>query len=344
MKSMDPRHLSASAQEALRKRVVTAVKKGMNKSEASRVFGVSRESVITWSQLEKWGGMRALNAQKKGRPTASSKVIGHIAALVVHIILTSAPEKHGCSGVLWTRWTVAELIVAKGGPVLSRWTVGRLLRKWGMTPQKPAKRAIEQNKAAVRRWLKEEYPAIVAEAKKLGAEIHWEDETGLRSDHQAGTSYGRKGKTPVVSGTGQRWSVNMLSTLTNKGFLRFMMYARSFTAEVFLDFLRRLIRDTDAMPFVIMDRHPVHFRSKKVRHWFESNRHKIRAFWIPGYCPQLNPVELLNQDIKANAIGRKRPSSLKELKKNVRSHLRKKQRRPSEARAYFLGAKVRYAA
>jgi transposase len=339
----DTRSLSADAQEAIRIRAVKAVEGGKTEQEAADLMGVTRQTVSGWWKLYKKGGIHALKAKKRGRPSAASKIMPRIAALVVHVILTSSPEKHGCTGVLWTRHTVAELIVAKGGPVLSRWTVGRLLKKWNMTPQKPAKRAMEQDPAAVRRWLKEEYPAIVAEAKTLGAEIHWEDETGLRSDHQAGTTYGRRGKTPVVEGTGQRWSVNMLSTLTNKGFLRFMMYSEKFTTTVFLDFLRRLIRDTDAMPFIIMDRHPVHYRSKKVRKWLVDHHDEIRAFWLPGYCPQLNPVELLNQDIKANAIGRKRPKSLKELKKNVRSHLRKKQRRPPEAKTYFLGASVRYA-
>jgi len=339
----DARSLSADAQEALRIRAVNAVEEGKTEQGAADLMGVTRQTVSEWWGLYKNGGLQALKAKKKGRPSAASKIAPPTAALVAHIILTSAPERHGCSGMLWTRRTVGELIAAKGGPVLSRWTVGRLLKKWGMTPQKPAKRAMEQDPAAVRRWLKEEYPAIVTEAKKRGAEIHWEDETGLRSDHQAGTTYGRKGQTPIVAGTGQRWSVNMLSTLTNKGFLRFMMYSEKFTATVFLDFLKRLIRDTDAMPFVIMDRHPVHYRSKKVRTWLDAHREEIHAFWLPGYSPQLNPVELLNQDIKANAVGRKRPSSLKELKKNVRSHLRKKQRRPSEARAYFFGASVRYA-
>jgi transposase len=341
----DARSLSPDAQEALRMQAVEAVRtQGLKHVEAAMTFGVTRQTIDKWVKKSRKGGKKALKKRKRGRPPASSKISPRISALVVHIILASTPEGHGCTGVLWTRKTVGELIEAKGGPTLSRWTVGRLLKKWKLTPQKPAKRALEQNPKEVRQWLDAEYPRIVAKAKRMKAEIHWEDETGLRSDHQSGTTYGRKGKTPVVSGTGKRFSINMLSTLTNKGFLRFMTYTQKFTTAVFIDFLKRLIKDTSTMPFVIMDRHPVHYRAKKVKQWLKEHRKDIQVFFMPGYSPQMNPVELLNQDLKANALGTKRPQSLQELKRNVRSHLRRKQRRPSEARAYFDGASVRYAA
>jgi transposase len=341
----DARSLSPDAQEALRLQAVTAVKtQGLKHVKAAKMFGVTRQTIDKWMKKSQRGGKKALRKKKRGRPSESSKIAPRLAALIVHIILTSVPEKHGCTGVLWTRKTIGELIEAKGGPALSRWTVGRLLKKWKLTPQKPAKRALEQNPKEVRHWLEMEYPRIVAKAKRMKAEIHWEDETGLRSDHQSGTTYGRKGKTPVVSGTGKRFSINMLSTITNKGFLRFMTYTQKFTAPVFIDFLQRLIKDTHAMPFIIMDRHPVHYRSKQVKLWLKEHRKEILAFFMPGYSPQMNPVELLNQDLKANALGSKRPATLQELKTNVRSHLRRKQRRPSEARAYFNGASVRYAA
>jgi len=338
----DMRTLSPKAQEAIRIRIVTVVEGGMSQSKAAKTFGVSRQSIITWMQLKRLGGWNALKSEKRGRKQQSSKLKPRIAALVVHVILTSSPEKHMCSGILWTRAAVVELIVRKGGPLLSKWTVGRLLKKWRMTPQKPAKRALEQDPAAIKRWLTEDYPQIAANAKAMGAEIHWLDETGIRADHQAGRTYGRKGQTPVVAGTGQRWTFSLLSTLTNKGFLRFMSYGETFDAAVCIDFLKRLIKSTDSVPFVIWDRHPVH-RSKKVQTWLEENKERIQAAFLPAYYPQGNPVELLNQDLKANAVGRKRPKSLRELKKNVRSHLRRKQRHPSEAKDYFKKASVRYA-
>lgn len=338
----DARSLSQDAQEALRIRSVKAVETGMTHEEVAELMGVNRSTVSQWWKLYRKGGVRALKAHKKGRPSTSSKLAPYMAALIAHVILSSSPEKHHCTGVLWTRAAIGELIEKKSGIKLSVWTVGRLLKKWGMTPQKPAKRAFEQDPAAISLWLKEEYPTIAREAKALGAEIHWLDETGVRADHQAGTTYGRKGQTPVVEGTGQRWTFSLVSTLTNKGFLRFMSYGEKFDASLCIDFLKRLIKSTSSVPFIIWDRHPVH-RSKKVQTWLQQNVKNIRAAFLPAYYPQGNPVELLNQDLKANAVGRKRATSLRELKKNVRSHLRRKQQHPSEVRNYFKKASVRYA-
>jgi hypothetical protein len=106
-----------------------------------------------------------------------------------------------------------------------------------LTPQKPVRRAYEQNPAAVRKWLEQEYPSIREQARKWKAQIHWLDEMGLRSDHQAGRSYGRRGQTPVVLGTGQRFRCNIISAITNRGRLAFMIFPQRFTARVFLNFL-----------------------------------------------------------------------------------------------------------
>jgi hypothetical protein len=146
-----------------------------------------------------------------------------------------------------------------GGPVLS---------SWGLNPQKPTCRAYQQNPAAVRRWLAEEYPHIQREAREEGAEIHWGDEMGVRSDHQAGTTWGRKGETPVVGTTGQRFRCNVISSLTNLGVLRFRVFEDRFTSELFIDFLGRLTRSMDRKVYFIVDRHPVHVSMAAAR-WME---------------------------------------------------------------------------
>jgi transposase len=343
MTTTDTRKLDPAAQEALRLRTIAAVNKGMAKSTAAKNFGVSRQSVISWSQQAELGGVRALKAKKRGRKTAGSKLIGTLAALIVHLILTTTPDEHDLSSCLWTRHMVAALIVKKGGPLLSKWTVGRLLKKWGMTPQKPMKKAFEQDPVAVKTWLQVEYPEIVALAKKEDAEIHWEDETGIRSDHQTGRTYGRKGQTPIIPVSGRRFSFNLLSTITNKGTLRFKVYGETFTSPLLINFFKRLIKSTKQKPFVILDRHPVH-KSKEVQAWVKAHEQEIRIFFLPGYSPERNPTELLNQDLKTNAIGKKRALSLKMLKKNACSFLRKKQHNPKEVASYFLASKVSYAA
>ena len=166
---------------------------------------------------------------------------------------------------------------------------------------------------------------------------------GLRSDHQTGTSYGRRGQTPVIPGTGQRFRCNMISTITNHGRLTFMVFKKQFTADVLIKFLRRLVRQVKRKLFLIIDGHPVH-RSGKVKRWVEKHAAQLRLILLPGYSPELNPDELLNQDVKSNALGRRRPTHQDEMIGDVRSYLRSTQRRPEVVKNYFQHETVRYAA
>jgi transposase len=339
----DARMLDPKAKEALRMRVAHAVvDDGMTQAEAVRTFHVGRTSVHNWTRAYKQGGDAALRTRRMGRPRRST-LPGHQAAAVVNHITDRTPDQLKLPFVLWTREAVQQLIADRFDVYVSLSTVGRWLRRWGFTPQKPVRRAYEQDPQAVERWLKQTYPKIRARAKREKAEIHWEDETGLRSDHQTGTSYAPRGRTPAIAGTGQRFGCNMISTITNHGTLRFMVFKRRFTADVMIGFLRRLVRQADRKLFVILDGHPVH-RSKKVKTWVAEHRDQIELFQLPGYAPQLNPDELLNQDVKSNALGRRRPANQQEMITNVRSYLRGTQRQPEIVRSYFEQEHVRYAA
>lgn len=343
MDATDARRLSAGAQEDLRRRVVRAiVEQGMSQAEAVRTFGVSKTAVFHWLKAYRSKGERALAGRPRGRPRRST-LPGYQAATTVRIITDRCPDQLKLPFALWTREAVAELIASRWGLRLSVWTVGRYLKKWGFTPQKPLRRAYERDPVAVRKWLDEEYPAIAREAKTLGAEIHWGDEMGLRSDHQAGTSYGRKGQTPVIPGTGQRFRCNMISTVTNRGKLSFMVFTKRFTGEVMIEFLRRLVRQAKRRVFLIVDGHPVH-RSGKVKRWLAKHAARVRLFFLPSYSPDLNPDELLNQDVKSNALGRQRPHNRDEMMDNLRSYLRSTQKQSQIVINYFHHESVAYAA
>ncbi len=339
----DTRRLSPAGQEDLRRRVVKAVtEQGLSKSAAARTFGVSRTSVHQWVDKFQCRGARGLTSKPRGRPRGS-RLQGHQAATIVRLISDRCPDQLKLPFALWTREAVGQLISERYGVQLSVSTVGRYLRRWGFTPQKPLRRAYERDPAKVKKWLDEEYPAIRRQARREKAEILWGDEMGLRSDHQTGTSYGRRGKTPTIPGTGQRFSCNMISTVTNQGRLTFMVFKKRFTADVMIQFLRRLVRQAKRKVFLIVDGHPVH-RSRKVKRWVEEHKQQIRLVQLPGYSPDLNPDELLNQDVKSNALGRRRPSNQTEMISDVRSYLRSTQRQPAVVKNYFQHETVLYAA
>jgi hypothetical protein len=195
-------------------------------------------------------------------------------------------------------------------------------------------------------WLEEEYPGIRERARQWKAQIHWLDEMGLRSDHQAGRSWGRRGETPVVMGTGQRFRCNMISSITNRGRLAFMIFHQRFMARVFLNFLGRLVRltrKTKRKVFLIVDGHQVH-KSRLVNRWLAEHAAQIRIFFLPSYSPELNPDELLNQDVKTNALGRGRPVNVQEMMDNLRSYLLIIQARFKLVKNYLRERHVQYAA
>lgn len=338
----DARSLSPEGQEALRKRAVQAVLKGMKQTAAAQTFGVARGTVARWVRQYRQGGEAALDQRPQGRPPAPKLKVEE-EEVIVALIETYSPDQLGLPASLWTRDTVGALIKQRFRLALSVWTVGRYLRRWGLTPQKPARRAYEQNPEAVRHWLELEYPEVRKQAKAEGAEIHWGDEMGVRSDHQAGRTWGRKGQTPVVRGTGQRFRCNVISTLTNQGVLRFRVFQENFNGAVFIDFLRRLVWDRGRKVYLIVDRHPVH-TSRKVRWWVERHQAEIRLIYLPPYSPELNPGEFLNQDVKTNAAGRWRPRTQGKMMDNLRSYLRSTQKCQDLVRRFFHAEPVRYAA
>jgi transposase len=342
MNKQDARLLSPAAQTDLRRRVMRVVRGGMNQAEAARVFGVSRQSVNTWVGRCNTEGIKSLRSRKRGRPR-QRRLAPHQAAMAVRLITDRCPDQLKIPFVLWTREAVRNLLSQRFGLDVSVWTVGRYLKEWGFTPQKPVRRAFEQDPDAVRRWMEEEYPGIRIQAKREKAEIHWGDEMGMRSDHQTGTCYSRKGHTPVIPGTGQRFRCQMISALTNRGKLTFMVYRERFTARVFLKFVRRLVRQMKRKVFLIVDGHPTH-KARSVTRWLDEHDEQIRLFFLPPYSPELNPDELLNQDVKSNALGRQRPRDLNEMEETVRGYLRSTQKRPDIVKSYFEEEHVRYAA
>ena len=338
----DARMLSPQAKEDLRRRVVHAVvEQGMRPAHAVRVFRVSRTAVHGWVKAYHAGGARALQAHKLGRPKRS-RLAGHQAATAVKLITQRCPDQLQLPFALWTRQAVCQLLAGRFGLRVSVWTAGRYLRHWGLTPQKHVRRAYQRNPAAVERWLKQQYPAICAKAKQEKAEIHWGDEMGLRSDHQSGRSYSKRGRTPVIPGTGQRFGCNMISTITNRGTLRFMVFKKRFTQPVLLAFLRRLLRSVPGKVFLIVDGHPVH-HGKMVQRWLATQADRLALFFLPGYSPELNPDELLNQDVKSHA-GRQRPQDQTQMIRSLRGHLRSTQKQPAKVRRYFHEEHVAYAA
>lgn len=330
------------AQEETRFRVVEYLKKKLGtQKQAAEIFSVTERSVNKIWARYKEGGSRSLQSKKRG-VKGGKKINGKQSAEVRRLIKEKLPDQLKLSYGLWTREAVQQLILERYAITLSRWQVGRYLKAWGYTPQKPIRKAFEQKPEQVKQWLDKEYPTIKKRAAKEKGTIYFGDETGMRSDHQAGKSYAPKGETPVVRSTGQRFSLNMISAISNKGHLQFMLIDR-FNGDVFIDFLARMIRYSREKIFFVTDGHPAH-KTKKLNVWLAENKERIEVFFIPPYSPELNAQEYLNQDVKTNVIGKKRPINKAEMRINVEDFMNQRKNNKKQVQKYFHVSHVRYAA
>jgi transposase len=259
------------------------------------------------------------------------------------IITGKSPLQFRFEFALWTREMIRVLLWEQFQLKLSLASVGRLLRQLGLSCQRPLFRASEQDPERVRLWLDQEYPAIRAEARRAGAEIYFGDEAGVRSDAHAGTTWGARGQTPVVRSTGQRTSVNMISAVSARGALRFMLVAGKVNGLVFVEFLKRLMHNAVRPIFLILDGGSYH-RSRLVKDYVASLEGQLRLFFLPPYSPELNPDEQVWNYVKHHGVAKMALRSGKDLRNFVLSRLRSLQKLPWTIRMFFLAPDTQYAA
>lgn len=338
MKKFDGRQLDHKTREAIRIQAVKRIEAGESPEVVARVLGFHRSCIYEWIAKYREGGLEALKA--KPIPGAKPKLDGHQLQWLYQTIIGKNPLQLKLPFALWTRAMVRELIRREFGIKLSEISVGRLLRKLGLTPQKPLNRAYQQNPQLVLEWQARELPRIKAMARAEKAEIYYADESSIRSDYHAGTTWALKGQTPVVQSTGARFKLNMISAINPRGSFRFMIFEERMNAEVFCEFLKRLLYRAERPVYVIVDNHPVH-RSYKVREFVEQTDGKLKLFFLPSYSPELNPDELVWASLKRN-VSRKRPKDRKELKKRVISFMRSLARMPEKVASFFRHPLVKF--
>jgi len=344
MEATDMRSLAREARHERRVQVIRLRKAGRTYDEIAEQTGLSRTGVFDICKRHEAGGAKALKDAPGGRKVGDKRLLSAEQEIAVRkLIADKTPDQLKMSYALWTRAAVGHLIEQRYGIRLPVRTMGLYLARWGFTPQKPMKKAYEQSPAAVKKWLDEQYPVIAACAKVEGAEIHWGDETGLRSDDVRGRGYAPQGQTPVVRVNNKRHGLSVISTVTNKGTMRWKIFEGALNAQILIDFMKRLVRDAGRKVYLILDNLRVH-HSRLVKAWLAEHKHEIEVFYLPSYSPELNPDEMANADLK-QAVTKLAPARTKlQLVKATSQHLRSVQRRPERIRKYFEHEPVRYAA
>lgn len=338
-KAVDARGFSHDALEQMRKSAMRRVEAGESPEFVAAGLGINRRTIYRWILAFHYGGEAALKA--KPIPGAPPKLDSRQLQKLARIIRTKNPLQLNFEFALWTLAMIRELIRREFAVSLSEVSVGRLMRRLGFSAQRPLYRAWQQDPALVERWRTEDYPKIGARAKREGALIFFADESGIRSDHHAGTTWAPVGKTPVVKATGARYGLNMLSAVNALGHFRFMTVEGRVNASVFRDFLKRLITGMDRKIFLIVDGHPVH-KAKLVQRFVEDNAAAIELFFLPPYAPELNPDELAWGHVKTR-IAKATTQTKDELKAMVDRVMRRLQKMPEVVAGFFHAPTCAYA-
>jgi transposase len=330
METIDMRKLTREARYERRVQVIRLRKAGRTYDEIATLTGLSRTGVFDICKRHAASGSSALHDAAGGRKLGEQRLLSPAQeALVQKLIADKTPDQLKMPYALWSRAAVAELIEQRFGLKLKVRTMGMYLQRWGFTPQKPMRKAYEQSPAAVKKWLDEDYPALAQRARAEGAEIHWGDESGLRSDD--------------VRVPNKRHGLSIISTVTNKGQMRWRIFDGALNSTILIDFFKRLIKGQKKKVFLILDNLRVH-HSKPVKHWLAQHAEYIEVFYLPSYSPELNPDEMANADLK-QAVTKLAPARTKlQLVKATARHLRSVQRQPQRIKKYFEHDPVRYAA
>jgi transposase len=340
--------ISPKEQEALRLRIIRVAKKNLlpnGNVKAKLVAEICECSPShvshTWKKYRE-DGVSSVKSVKMGRPENSGKMTIEQQNQIRKLIVDKNPEQLKLPGFLWDRENVRNLIKRMFGIGIALQNISVYLKKWGMSPQRPVKQSYKQNPKEVQKWLEEDYPSIKQRANKENAEIHWGDETGCQNETNYVKGYAPIGQTPVLPVGNEHIRVNMISSITNQGKMRFMFYRGSMNAKVLIKFLQRLVNGSTRKIFLVLDNMRVH-HAKLVREWLAKRKDEIEVFFLPPYSPQHNPDEYLNGNLKRELAKKGYSKDADELETKARGTMKKFQLNTAHIKSFFRAEKVHYA-
>ena len=336
------KYLSPEEQFQIRKSIIRLHKQGRKTREIKVVLDVSERHVESIVKKYKAEGFSGISLKKRGRKAGAQRSLSACQERMIrNTVLDKKPEQLKLRGCMWTRKNIAEFIERTCGIDIPLSTLGYYLERWGFSVQRPTRRAYKQNPEQVNRWLNEIYPSVAAKAKSEKADIYWGDETGVQNTSDYLRGHAPVGQTPVVQVEAKKFKANLLSAISNRGKVRFVIYEK-LLQDTLIDFMRRLVRDTKRKVFLILDNLRIH-HAKKVHLWLEKHKDEIEVFFLPAYSPECNPDEYPNSDLKREVGTRPMPRSQQDIVSNIRSRMRLLQLNPEKVKSFFKAPSVCYA-
>ena len=325
-----------------RKEVVRLKQTNHTGKETAEIAEISESQVSRiWTTYQN-GGMAALKPQKRGRKQGEQRILNREQEREIRqIIIDRTPDQYKMRFMLWTREAISNLCWQLYRTKVSLRCVTNYMKRWGFTCQRPTKRAYFVDNVKVDRFMKIEYPSIAARAKSEGAEIYWGDETGIDNREHYQRGFAPKGHPPVIRVESKKERVNMLSAITNKGKVRFMIFDDRMSQKRLIEFMRRMIADVPAKVFLFLDNLSSH-HGKLVSAWLEKHKERIEVFFLPPYSPELNPDEYFNHALKLDVHLGVAPRTKKDIWHKAESFVRRLQHNVLKVKAFFKHPKLTY--
>ena len=342
MERINLRSVSTDTRQTIKKQVIALLKKGMKHSEIADMIGISKPAVDKISKTYKAKGSACIREKKRGRKFGEKRQLTPEQENEIRqILIDRHPEQMKLSFMLWTRAAVCQLIKDKYGITITLRNMSEYLKRWGMTCQRPTKKAYFQDNVKLNIFMNETYPNIVKQAKKEDAVIMWGDETGINNQEYYVRGYSPKGVTPEIASYSKIEKINMISAIDNYGSCRFMCYEANMTQQLFIEFLERLIHDTDRKVLFIVDNLKVH-HGKNVEEWLGQHKNELELFFTSPYSPEINPDEYLNHNLKQKVHSGIIPHTKSQIQEKVETFIHGLQDDAEKVKALFNHKKLTY--
>jgi transposase len=338
---LDGRTLDHATLEQIRLMAIRRVREGEDPGVVIASYGFNRTTIYKWMRMSSGSGngLRALSSTRgTGRPRSLTAAQER---QVFRWVNGRDPRQYGLDFGLWTRAIVALLIEQKFGVDIGVTSVGSLLAKLQLTPQKPLQRAYQRDPEAIALWQQQTYPALARQAKRDSAQILFWDESGFRADTVHGKTWGLRGQTPIVYRPGQRQSISAASAVGPRGEFWFCTYVGGLNGELFVELLRQLMYRRRKPVRLILDSLPAH-KTRLVRDYVESTDGMLSLHFLPGYAPELNPDELVWSHVKRTGTARRPLQQGEKLAGRIDQQLAGVRDDPNLVRSFFDAPSVAY--
>ena len=342
LRKINLKTVSPETRQTIKKQVIALLKKKTKHAEIAEIIGISKPAVDKISKAYKDNGMSCVKEKTRGRKVGEKRQLTPEQEKETRqTLIDKHPEQMKLSFMLWTRAAVCQLVKERYDVTITLRNMSEYLKRWGMTCQRPMKKAYFQDNVKLNTFMHETYPQIVEQAKKEDAVIMWGDETGINNQEYYVRGFSQKGVTPEIASFSKIEKINMISAIDNYGTCRFMCYDTNMTQQLFIEFLERLVHDADRKVLFIVDNLKVH-HGKIVQEWLSSHKDELELFYTSPYSPEINPDEYLNHNLKQNVHSGIIPHTKDAIQQKVEAFMHGLQNNADRVKSLFKHKRLDY--